>query len=513
MTFRVPAMNFVPALDFDGLLQRKTAFRQTRFLVQCAGGALAVFLLTQMGLLFHINLSTSGFLYLLTVVMVALSCGFWQASVVSGAALLCQWYYFVPPAYTWRVTDPGNYVEMFVFACTALVVSRLSSKAEQHATEAERQRAEMEMLYKLSRETLLFDLHRPPGPKMAEVIVEVFSIDAIAIFDAALGSLDSWGVWMADARELAESTYHLGADQDEENLHIFRRVLRLGSVPIGAILLRGDVAPLTMDAIASLVSITFDRYRSFSNESRAEAAHQSELLRTTVLDRLGHAFKTPVTAIRTASAGLAELGNLSPLHADLAALIEEQAVLLNDLATRLLQTAKLESEEVSLHKENVAIVDLIEDVVNEQSLPIAGHELKVSISDKTLVTRGDRELLATIVRQFVDNAGKYSYSGTPIEITAEEYGSEIVIAVHNQGKPIPMQDRERIFERFYRCPETQHLAPGTGIGLSVAKKAAEVHHGHVWVISDKEAGTTFYLSVRGASVPGPKEGMVDRNDA
>jgi two-component system, OmpR family, sensor histidine kinase KdpD len=505
-------MTRVPVTNFKGLSKRNAPFSKIRFLVQCAVGVLAVDLLTQLGLLVHINLSTSGLLYLLTVVLVALSCGFWQASVVSGAALLCQWYYFVPPAHTWRVTDPGNYVEMFVFACTALVVSRLSSKAEQHARQAERQRAEMEMLYDLTRKTLLFDLHQSPAAKLVEVIVRTFCIDAIAIFDASRGSIDSWGVWQRDPRELTESTYQLGMDQDDQSLRVFRRVLRLGSVPIGAMLLRGDVAPLTMDAIASLASITFDRYRSFSNETRAEAAHQSEQLRTTVLDRLGHAFKTPVTAIRTASAGLIELGELSPLHADLAGLIEEQAILLNDLATRLLQTAKLESEEISLHKENITIVELIEVVVNEQDSLLAGHDLKVSISDRTLATRGDRELLATILRQFVDNAAKYSYAGTPIEITAEEVGSEIVIGVHNEGRPIPLQDRERIFERFYRSSEAQQLAPGTGIGLSVAKKAAEAHHGHVWVISDKDAGTTFYFSVRGSAVRGSREGVVDRND-
>jgi two-component system sensor histidine kinase KdpD len=102
------------------------------------------------------------------------------------------------------------------------------------------------------------------------------------------------------------------------------------------------------------------------------------------------------------------------------------------------------------------------------------------------------------VRQFVDNAAKYSHPGSSIEISAKESASEILIAVHNDGPPIREQDRERIFERFYRCPDTKHQAPGTGIGLSIAKKAAEVHNGHVWVISDEQEGTTFFLSILGS---------------
>jgi signal transduction histidine kinase len=58
-----------------------------------------------------------------------------------------------------------------------------------------------------------------------------------------------------------------------------------------------------------------------------------------------------------------------------------------------------------------------------------------------------------------------------------------------------MQDRERVFERFYRSSDAKQRAPGAGVGLSIVKKAAEAHRGHVWVISAEEEGTTFYLSI------------------
>jgi two-component system sensor histidine kinase KdpD len=272
----------------------------------------------------------------------------------------------------------------------------------------------------------------------------------------------------------------------------------LGTAPIGALLIGGGLNPLTVDAIASLVSITFDRYRSFASETKAAAAHQTEQLRTTVLDGLAHAFKTPLTAIRTASSGLIELGDLKPAHADLAALIDEQAILLNDLTGRLLQTARLEAGRVSLNKEVITIADLIAEVAAGQSGKLGDHSLQISIADNSLAACGDRELLAGIVTQFVDNAAKYSTPGSSIKISAQESASEVLIAVHNQGPLIRQQDRERIFDRFYRCPETKNQAPGTGIGLSIAKKAAEVHNGHVWVISDEQEGTTFFLSILGS---------------
>jgi len=71
--------------------------------------------------------------------------------------------------------------------------------------------------------------------------------------------------------------------------------------------------------------------------------------------------------------------------------------------------------------------------------------------------------------------------------------------VHNFGPTIRIEDRERVFDRFYRSSELKDLVPGTGIGLSVVRKAAEAHHGHVWVISDESEGTTFFLSLPFAS--------------
>jgi two-component system, OmpR family, sensor histidine kinase KdpD len=488
-------------MAFAGRLNRQETARLHAlldFLAKSALGILGLAVLTAAALLLHLNLATVGLLYFLSVVLVALRWGFWQATVLSAVAVLCQCYFFVLPIYSWYIEDPHSYIALGVFEFSALLVSRLSAREQSHARDAETQRRTMAMLYELSRRSLQLDLHQPPGSQLLRLVREIFGLEAVAIFDSDLDTINVSGAFPMDAEEMARNTCYFEINQDYEDMDFSRRVLHLGSAPIGALLIGGKLNPLTADAIASLVSITFDRYRSFASETKAEAAHQSEQLRTTVLDGLAHAFKTPLTAIRAASSGLMELGEMKPAHADLAALIDEQAVLLNELTTRLLQTARLEKEKVSLKKQNIAIVDLIEEVAAEQSDKLGGHPLQVSISDKSLATRGDRELLASIVRQFVDNAAKYSHPGSSIEISAKESASEILIAVHNDGPTIREQDRERIFERFYRCPDTKHQAPGTGIGLSIAKKAAEVHNGHVWVISDEQEGTTFFLSILGS---------------
>jgi signal transduction histidine kinase len=100
-----------------------------------------------------------------------------------------------------------------------------------------------------------------------------------------------------------------------------------------------------------------------------------------------------------------------------------------------------------------------------------------------------------ILAQYIDNARKYSTPDTTISIAARKSHAEVIISVHNAGPTIRIEDRERVFDRFYRSTELKDSVPGTGIGLSVVRKAAEAHHGHVWVISDEREGTTFFLSL------------------
>jgi two-component system sensor histidine kinase KdpD len=264
---------------------------------------------------------------------------------------------------------------------------------------------------------------------------------------------------------------------------------------VGAFVVRGSLDPLVVDAVASLAEIAMDRHRWFEKEERAETARKSEEMRATVMDALAHEFKTPLTAVRTASSGLLALGGLTRPQTDLAAVIEGEAVRLNDLCTRLLKTAKLAADRLGLNIDEVRVEELLHEVLTTRELSADQDRVQVVMEDSALTLRADRGLLGMILTQFIDNARKYAKPGTPIEVLAKKCNAEVIISVHNFGSTIRIEDRERIFDRFYRAADMMDSAPGTGIGLSVVRKAAEAHHGHVWVISDEQEGTTFFLSL------------------
>jgi two-component system sensor histidine kinase KdpD len=477
------------------LLGARSHSTQAQRIGETLAGCWAVALLTFAGYVLHFNPAPIGFMFLLVVVCESILCGFWQASVVSVMACVCLDYFYYPPLFHFTVNDPQDWVALGSFEISALLVSRLSSREQLTSREAQMQRTSMEQLYELSRSTLLINLHQAPGPQLTHLIQRIFAADGVAIFDVSTGKCDLAGTWAEGEEQLAKECYLAQNDDENHATHTYRRLLRVGNDSIGAIAIRGDLGRLVLDALASLTAVTLDRCVVFAKETAVEAAHQSERLRAAVLDSLAHAVKTPLTAIQAATAGISEVGKLNHAQEELLALVEDEASRLSLLSTRLLQTAKLEADEMSVAKDEIAVRDLVETVLEDQRGRMSGHPVEVAVPDTSLTVRGDRDLLSMALTQFLDNAAKYSFDGTPVKVSAHESHSEVTLSVHNFGPAIPLSDRERIFQRFYRSEGTRHLAAGTGIGLSTVMMAAEAHRGHVWVISNQEEGTTFNFSL------------------
>lgn len=464
-------------------------------------GSACSFVIVGLGLRLHVNFATTAFLHLLLVLSIATFAGFWEATVTSVAAFICLNYFFVPPLYTLYVADPQNWVALVTFESTALLVSRLSNQREKEARAAVLERMRMVKLYELSRRILLMDLQREPGPQLVEDIRQVMEVESVAVFDASVSQVDSAGPDGSELSQLAIATCQCDRDEDNASDLTWHRVLRPGNSCIGAVVLRGgNTSSLLADSTAALIAIALERIRSLEKRNRAEAAKQSEQLRTMVLDALAHAYKTPLTAIRAASSGLLEWDDLSSGQRQLLTLIEEESSKLSSLTTRLLRAAKLDASEIKLYKEPVVIPELIKEILAAKADQLLSHPASLSFSSPYCAADGDPELLATAIMQLIENAAKYSAPGTPIAIRVDDGEGQVVISVHNEGSEVSPEDRDRIFDRFYRSPGSDHVAEGTGLGLSITKQTAEAHQGRVWVAGEKGKGTTFFLSLPSRSI-------------
>jgi len=277
--------------------------------------------------------------------------------------------------------------------------------------------------------------------------------------------------------------------------------LHVDARPIGGLALAAGspsgagISPMLAEALASLCAVALERYRSLERELRAEAIRQCEQLRGAMLDTLGHEFKTPVTTIWAASSGLLESGGLSAMQAELLTLVEEQSRKLNDLASRLLRTAKLDRADFNPKRKPVLLSDVVDSVLQDLEPRQLRERIRMTLPRKEVFALGDHSLLGAALTQLVDNALKYSTPGSAIHISFGGDDGEATVTVHNTGAVIQKVDRERIFERFFRAEHAEHGPTGTGLGLSIVKRIVEAHHGRVWADSDPERGTAFSIGL------------------
>jgi two-component system, OmpR family, sensor histidine kinase KdpD len=465
-------------------------------MIGAGSGSAAALLASYCAFRSHVNLSTAGFIELLIVVLTAFKFGFWDATGCSFAAVACLDYFFAPPIHSLRVDDPENWVALATFEIIALTVSRLSHQLQHEMQESRLHRRNAERLYELSRSVLVLDRKRPAGAQIASLIEKHIGVDSVAIFDGLTAELFTAGSCTKEDEEFARTTYISNANHESRDPARWQRALRSESNLIGALVMSGgNLSSLMVDVVASLVASAFERVRSFEKESWAEAARQTEQLRTTVLDALAHTFKTPLTVILTSASGLFEMNSLSGPQAQLVGLIEEHATQLSALTSHLLQMAKLDSKEIRLCREEILLRQLIRQIVDDSASQLYGHRVELWAPEEDLPVSGDRQLLASTITELLVNAAKYSTTDSVISVSARSEEGKVLISVHNDGPTIDSAERERIFDRYYRSPATRHCATGSGIGLSVTKRAVEAHQGRMWVSSSPETGTTFFLSL------------------
>jgi len=450
---------------------------------------------------FHLGqtFAFTGFLYLVFVVLASLYGGFWQATAVSVSAAAALNYFFVPPIFSFA-NSPANWVALGAFEFTALIISRLSQRARAQAREAIAGRRDMERLYETSRRILLLDTSGEPGNLIPPLIRDIFDLRGVQLFDAQSAVLHQSGEAPAEAEFHTRNAYFRGTETFAAESRNWYCVLRLGVRPVGGLaLIDTEMSKLAATALASLCGIALERSRTLQREFRAQAARQTEQLRTAVLDALAHEFKTPLAIARTASSGLLAVGGLSELQAELVTTIDQQANRLDHLASRLLRAAMLDSAEFQPQRKPLLLSGVVDGVLGKLDLPADRARFRHSCPAGLPSVMADQELMLTAVGQLVDNSLKYSEPGSPIDIRISTRGAAVVFTVSSKGIVLAASDREHVFERFYRAPETHHLPAGTGLGLSIVRKIVDAHGGSVWAEGVAGYGTSFSLAL--PSVP------------
>jgi two-component system, OmpR family, sensor histidine kinase KdpD len=449
-------------------------------------------------LLFHVNPTTAALTFLLGVLAVSARWGLRPAIFMAILATLVFNYCFLPPIGTFTIADPQNWVALAAFLVTAVVASQLSERARREAEGANARRAETERLYKFSQQLLLDDNVGALLNAIPHYIVECFGVGA-----AAIALVSRPDIYRSDTVRDVLRTHDLqlvgmrGEPQIDPEQRVVIMPLRMGLRVVGSMGVSGVMLSReTLDAMCSLIAIAIERAGAVETLSKAEAARESEQLRSALLDSVTHEFRTPLTAIKASATSL--LSNTAMEEAqrrELLTVIDEESDRLNRLVGEAAEMAQLDAQQVELQLGTHRIQEAVEDAVEKSKLLLASHPVKVSLPEDLPAVRIDTARISEVLGHLIENAAKYSPPQTPIHITGELRGRMIMISVADLGPGIDDFEQGLIFEKFYRGRNQRMQVQGTGMGLAIAKAIVEAHRGEIGVTSQLGHGSVFYFTL------------------
>lgn len=204
---------------------------------------------------------------------------------------------------------------------------------------------------------------------------------------------------------------------------------------------------------------------------RARMREQADALREALIGSVSHELRTPLSSIVGSASVLAKSPEIEK-DARLSALVQgvhDEATRLNDQIQNLLDATRISSEGIRPRIEWADPADIVNAAVDRKRAMLAEHRLEVAVSDNLPLIQVDPMLVEKALGQLIENGVKYSPQASTIRITAEPVDAAVRIAVQDHGSGFSMEERDRLWERFYRSPRHRESIPGSGLGLWIAR--------------------------------------------
>ena len=460
-------------------------------------------------------------------------------------------FFFLAPYHTLAITNPLDWLVLGAFLITGIVAAHLLNRAQERA-EAARQRAiEVKRLAALGSETLnagraedalvaVAEVIRAAiGVACCEVLVPVDQTSRLAPL-ARAGSCASGGdaadatapwslaVWVAEKRQVAaeraDGTKWIGTgERDDESLQWPPGGTGISSLLVPLIVRDRTVGVLRMSnataftldpdreqflsALSFYAALGVERVRLVADAERAEALRQGDTLKTALITGLSHDLRTPLTTIKALAHTLSEQGTSEAVR------IEEETDRLNRLVADLLDLSRLNAGALPMRPELNAAEDLVGAAVRQAAGALGTRRVVVSTPDaasgptETAVLAGRFDFVQALraLVNLIENAGKYSPPGEPIELGVTRAGAELRVVVADRGPGVSPDERDRIFEPFYRAPGAMADVGGAGLGLAIARRLAMEQGGDVRYAARPDGGSLFTLVLPAADDRVPNE--------
>ena len=244
------------------------------------------------------------------------------------------------------------------------------------------------------------------------------------------------------------------------------------------------------EAIEELEKTKIDLHNSLNKEKELNE------LKSRFVSMASHEFRTPLTTMMSSLSLVTKYGEQNDKESQLkhVAKIKTSINNLTDILNDFLSVSKLEEGKIENMPEEINLKKFISDVISEmQSMAINGQKINQLHTGNEMVLV-DKKLLKNVLFNLVSNALKFSPEGGVVEINAQILNSSIKISVKDNGIGISKEDQKHLFERFFRGHNATHIQ-GTGLGLNIVAKYAELMNGSLDFESIENTGTTFTIII------------------
>ena len=472
-------------------------------------------------------------LYMLAVLVLSARAGRTTGISVAVATFLSFNFFFLPPYHTFVIADPLNWLVLITYIITAALAAQLFHAARQQAETARQRASEIERLSTLGAETLSVGRAEDALGAIVNVIRNTLHIAAGEVYlkdpreekprlvvrsprarDLESETAPALVSWVAAsglaAAELTGGTTRVQepmrgnagppplALQDVRELLL---PLHVRERTVGVLrLIAHDVIPFEpaqqqfLQALSYYAALGVERVRLTTQAEHAAALAEADRLKDALLATVSHDLRTPLTTIKAISQEIAASGDARGRT------IEGEANRLNHLVADLLDLSRLQSGAVRLEPKVNDAADLIGAALQQLETTLRDRKVNVAIEppDADLLGRFDFVHSLRVLVNLIENAHKYSPAGAAIDVAAQHENKVLVFSVADRGPGIPNAERHLVYQPFFRSQHSAGGVPGTGMGLAIATRLAELQGGLVRHMPRSGGGTVFVYRVPAA---------------
>jgi len=469
------------------------------------------------------ELSNLVMIYLLGVTVAGLRLGRGPSALTALLNVAAFDFFFVPPRYSFAVSDVQYLLTFGTMVTIALVIANLTASVRQQTRVAGARERRTALLYAMSRELAVTRGIANMARVAVRHVAEVFQCQAVVLLPSADGKLRypadpplessfrhadlAVAQWVTDHGQpagLGTDTLPAAPGQYLPLGEEGRTVGVLGVMPSNPRRVLLPEQSHLLSTFAGQIALALERARLAEVAEASSLAAERETLRNTLLASISHDLRTPLAVMAAAGSTLAQHGkNLDEAtRVALAQSVETKAREMSDLVSNVLDLVRLESGQVALRRDWQTLDDLIGSALAACGERLATHRVELRLAPDLPPVWVDATLIVQVLTNLLDNVAKYTPAGTRVTISAaaEPDRSFVRVTVDDEGPGLPPGDPARLFEKFQRGTD-EGAVVGVGLGLAICQAIVRAHGGEIEAQRLDAGGARFTFTLPASEEP------------